>query len=187
MQIVWSDGDEVLSLQCLSAWPLPSPPPLDDTDVILERRDDENLVLIRAERFEAGAAGFEIAARALAILARRNGDLAEEVLAEELPWITWLPETERHICVRELLANLIAAPIPESCCLSAGLSSPGAPPPSRGAIRNSRVSCRDRSRATDRMSPGQAPHDRPWRRGAASQSWTVRFADRRAAEGWSTS
>ncbi len=83
-------------------------PSLDDADVILERRDDENLVLMRADRFEAGVAGIRVAARALAILARRNSDLAEEVLAEELPWITWLPEAERHLCVRELLQDLVA-------------------------------------------------------------------------------
>ncbi|MBB4698901.1 hypothetical protein [Sphaerisporangium siamense] len=83
-------------------------PSLDDADVILERRDDENLVLMRAERFEAGAATLRIAARALAILARRNSDLAEEVLGEELPWTTWLPEDERHLCVRELLGHLVA-------------------------------------------------------------------------------
>ncbi|WP_248965298.1 hypothetical protein [Sphaerisporangium perillae] len=83
-------------------------PSLDDADVVLERRDDENLVLMRAERFEAGAATLRIAARALAILARRNSDLAEEVLAEELPWTTWLPESERHACVRELLGHLMA-------------------------------------------------------------------------------
>ncbi|MCF6473727.1 hypothetical protein FAF44_35880 [Nonomuraea sp. MG754425] len=83
-------------------------PSLDDADVILERRDDENLVLMRAERFEAGASGLRIAARALAIVARRNAALAEEVLAEELPWVTWLPDEERPECVRELLAHLIA-------------------------------------------------------------------------------
>jgi hypothetical protein len=83
-------------------------PSLDDADVVLERRDEENLILMRAERFEAGVATLRIAARALAILARRNSDLAEEVLAEELPWTTWLPETERHICVQELLAHLLA-------------------------------------------------------------------------------
>ncbi|MET8144885.1 hypothetical protein ABZU32_31680 [Sphaerisporangium sp. NPDC005288] len=48
------------------------------------------------------------AARALAILARRNNDLAEEVLTEELPWTTWLPDTERHVCVAELLGHLVA-------------------------------------------------------------------------------
>lgn len=83
-------------------------PSLDDADVILERRDDEDLVLMRAERFKAGVASLRIAARALAILARRNRDLAEEVLAEELPWVTWLPEAERDTCVRELLAHLVA-------------------------------------------------------------------------------
>ncbi|MGP3954404.1 hypothetical protein ACTWPT_00295 [Nonomuraea sp. 3N208] len=63
---------------------------------------------MRAERFEAGAASLRIAARALAIVARRNSELAEEVLAEELPWLTWLPDTERHECVRDLLSHLIA-------------------------------------------------------------------------------
>ncbi|MEV4286750.1 hypothetical protein AB0K40_14700 [Nonomuraea bangladeshensis] len=83
-------------------------PTLDSADVILERRDDENLILMRAERFEAGTASLRIAARALAIVARRNAGLAEEVLAEELPWLTWLPDTERQECVRELLAHLMA-------------------------------------------------------------------------------
>jgi hypothetical protein len=83
-------------------------PTLDHADVVLERRDDENIILMRAERFEAGAASLRIAARALAIVARRNSDLAEEVLAEELPWLTWLPDTERHACVHELLNHLIA-------------------------------------------------------------------------------
>ncbi|MEV6983084.1 hypothetical protein AB0M95_17730 [Sphaerisporangium sp. NPDC051017] len=81
---------------------------MDDADVVLERRDDENLILMRAERFEANVASLRLAARALAILARRNSVLAEEVLGEELPWTVWLPESERHVCVRELLAHLVA-------------------------------------------------------------------------------
>ncbi|MEU6721527.1 hypothetical protein ABZ897_59655 [Nonomuraea sp. NPDC046802] len=83
-------------------------PTLDNADVILERRDDENIILMRAERFEAGAAGLRIAARALATVARRDNALAEEVLAEELPWLTWLPDAERRECVRELLSQLLA-------------------------------------------------------------------------------
>lgn len=83
-------------------------PSLADADVILERRDEENLVLIRAERFDAVATGLRIAARSLALLARRQRDLAEELLAEELPWLTWLPPEERVACVRELLADLVA-------------------------------------------------------------------------------
>jgi hypothetical protein len=83
-------------------------PSLAEADVMLERRDEENLVLTRAERFEAVATGLRIAARSLAILARRHRDLAEEALAEELPWLTWLPAEERPICVRELLSDLVA-------------------------------------------------------------------------------
>lgn len=83
-------------------------PSLADADVILERRDEENLILTRAERFEAVTTGLRIAARSLAILARRHRDLAEEALAEELPWLTWLPVNERLACVRELLADLLA-------------------------------------------------------------------------------
>jgi hypothetical protein len=83
-------------------------PSLDNADVILVRRDEENLVLMRAERFEAAATGLRFAARSLAILARRQHDLAEEALGEELPWLTWLPEPERATCLRELLADLVA-------------------------------------------------------------------------------
>jgi hypothetical protein len=83
-------------------------PSLADADVILERRDEENLVLMRAERFEAVAAGLRIAARSLALLARRQRGLAGELLAEELPWLVWLPDEERPVCVRELLADLVA-------------------------------------------------------------------------------
>jgi hypothetical protein len=83
-------------------------PSLDDADVVLERRDEENLVLMRSERFEAGLSSLQIAARALALLAKRHADLAEELLAEELPWLYWLPVEERHTCVRELLAHLVA-------------------------------------------------------------------------------
>lgn len=83
-------------------------PSLDDADVILERRDEENLVLMSSERFEAGLTTLRIATRALAVLARRDLGLAEELLAEELPWLHWLPEQERWICIRELLAHLVA-------------------------------------------------------------------------------
>ena len=83
-------------------------PSLDHADVILERRDQENLVLMREERFTASLAGLRLAARSLAVLAQRHEALAEELLVEELPWLRWLPEEERPICVRELLADLRA-------------------------------------------------------------------------------
>ncbi|MEU6587593.1 hypothetical protein [Nocardia sp. NPDC046763] len=83
-------------------------PALDDADVILERRDAENLVLMRSERFEAMVKGLSLAARSLAIIAKANRALAEEVFAEELPWLTWLPADARLECVTELLDNLLA-------------------------------------------------------------------------------
>lgn len=83
-------------------------PALADADVILERRDAENLVLMRSERFDAMVKGLGLAARSLAIIAKANRPLAEEVFAEELPWLTWLPAEARPECIRELLGHLLA-------------------------------------------------------------------------------
>ena len=64
-------------------------------------------------------------------LARRHRDLAEEALAEELPW---LPVEERPTCVQELLADV---PVPRPALLVpvAAISPRGAPPPKRGPTR----------------------------------------------------
>ncbi|MEV0541613.1 hypothetical protein [Nocardia salmonicida] len=83
-------------------------PALADADVVLERRDAENLVLMRSERFEAMVKGLGLAARSLAIIAKANRPLAEEVFAEELPWLTWLPAEARPECISELLDHLLA-------------------------------------------------------------------------------
>ncbi|GAA5098512.1 hypothetical protein [Nocardia iowensis] len=83
-------------------------PALDDADVILERRDAENLVLSRSERFEAKETAIRLLARTIAIIAKTNRNLAEEVFSEELPWLKWLPETGRTEAVTELLDHLIA-------------------------------------------------------------------------------
>ncbi|WP_405167517.1 hypothetical protein OG203_22090 [Nocardia sp. NBC_01499] len=83
-------------------------PALDDADVILERRDAENLVLSRSERFEAKETAIRLLARTIAIIAKTNRSLAEEVFSEELPWLKWLPETGRTEAVNELLDHLIA-------------------------------------------------------------------------------
>ncbi|WP_406269647.1 hypothetical protein OH799_27040 [Nocardia sp. NBC_00881] len=83
-------------------------PALDDADVILERRDAENLVLSRSERFEAKETAVRLLARTIAIIAKSNRSLAEEVFAEELPWLKWLPDTGRAEAAAELLDHLIA-------------------------------------------------------------------------------
>ncbi|WP_405143607.1 hypothetical protein OG589_38810 [Sphaerisporangium sp. NBC_01403] len=83
-------------------------PALDDADVILERRDAENLVLMRSERFQAMTEGLRLAARSLSIIARSNRSVAEEAFSEELPWLKWLPAEARPECVTELLDHLLA-------------------------------------------------------------------------------
>ncbi|KAA2252918.1 hypothetical protein F0L68_34065 [Solihabitans fulvus] len=81
---------------------------LEHAEVVLERRDAENLVLIRSERFNAGVAALTAAAHLLRTLARRDPELAAELLAEEFAWMRWLPESERTLCVADLLADLSA-------------------------------------------------------------------------------
>jgi PHD/YefM family antitoxin component YafN of YafNO toxin-antitoxin module len=81
---------------------------LDDADVVLERRGAENLILMRDERFHAMSEGLRLLSRSMSLVARADRNLAEEVFAEELPWIRWLPESERIQCTRELLGDLIA-------------------------------------------------------------------------------
>jgi hypothetical protein len=49
------------------------------------------------------------AACALAFLSRHRPGMAEEVLAEELPWLPWLPAVDQNTCVRDLLASLVTA------------------------------------------------------------------------------
>ncbi|MQY30700.1 hypothetical protein NRB56_63030 [Nocardia sp. RB56] len=83
-------------------------PLLADADVLLERRDAENVVLMRDERYRAMEGALRLAARSLGLVARGNRQLAEEVFAEELPWLTWLPAKHRPEAVRELLDDLLA-------------------------------------------------------------------------------
>ncbi|MFC5752593.1 hypothetical protein [Actinomadura rugatobispora] len=81
---------------------------VDNADVLLERRDAENVWLIRDERYQAAQDALLTLARSMAIVARANRELAEEALAQDLPWLTWLPEAEGPQCVRELLDHLVA-------------------------------------------------------------------------------
>ncbi|MFE3224147.1 hypothetical protein [Nocardia sp. NPDC059228] len=83
-------------------------PLLEDADVLLERRDAENVVLMRDERYRAMDGALRIAARSLALVAKANRVMAEEVLAVELPWLVWLPPEHRSEAVTELLDDLLA-------------------------------------------------------------------------------
>lgn len=83
-------------------------PALDDTDVILQRRDGEDLVLSRAERWNAMESALHLLARSMRLVAGTNRDLAEDVFAEELPWLVWLPPEARAEAVSEILDQLMA-------------------------------------------------------------------------------
>ncbi|MEU9887112.1 hypothetical protein [Sphaerisporangium sp. NPDC051011] len=81
---------------------------LGEVPVVLEREDDENLVLMWAEGYKANTDALRVTVSALANVARRDADLVKEVLGEELSWLPLLPESERHRCMQELLDLLLA-------------------------------------------------------------------------------
>ncbi len=49
-----------------------------------------------------------VATRALMALVKYDRSLAEDILAEQLPWLHWLPPDERDDCMKDLLAHLAA-------------------------------------------------------------------------------
>jgi hypothetical protein len=83
-------------------------PQLDEGDVVLERRNEENLVLTSFRRFASRQDGMNIAARLVADVARNHPELLAPLFTEELPWIRWLPESDRARCAEDLLRDLVA-------------------------------------------------------------------------------
>lgn len=81
---------------------------LEDGDVLLERRDAENLVLTRFERFAAREEGMMLAARLLGGVIRERAEMMVALVTHELPWIRWLPEADQAQCVEELMGELAA-------------------------------------------------------------------------------
>ena len=78
-------------------------------DIVLERRDGEDLVLSTVSRSNAFREGLGVGVTALRHLARTHREVLAGVLAEDLPWIAWLPEGDRATCVRELVDDLAAS------------------------------------------------------------------------------
>jgi hypothetical protein len=83
-------------------------PRLDDGDVVLERRDADNLVLTRHARFTARQEGMTLAARLLRDVVRDQAAMVAPILRRELPWMRWLPDAEQERCSEELIAELAA-------------------------------------------------------------------------------
>lgn len=82
---------------------------LDQGDVILHRRDAEDLRLSVATRASASVAGLEVIGRLLAAA------MADEIVRERighqvpLPWLRYLPERSRQLFFAELFASVEAA------------------------------------------------------------------------------
>lgn len=75
----------------------------------LERGDDENLVLMRVPGASRPHSQVCVCWPGPWRSSRGNTRTSpREALREELPWLPWLPESERNDCLRELLANLLA-------------------------------------------------------------------------------
>jgi hypothetical protein len=83
-------------------------PDLTYGDVILERRDDVNLVLTNETRDHARAVGMETSGGILARLAQNQPRVLVELLAEQLPWLRWLPDDERPQAIDEIIGELLA-------------------------------------------------------------------------------
>ena len=49
-----------------------------------------------------------VATQVLVHLVKEDPERAARLIAEEMPWLIWLPEDERATCVQELVANLAA-------------------------------------------------------------------------------
>lgn len=83
-------------------------PALELGDVLLERRDGDDLVLSTRTRAAALHEGLGVGASALRSIARMHMDVLREALEGELPWLRWLPEDDQAACLRELTDDLAA-------------------------------------------------------------------------------
>ncbi len=83
-------------------------PALERGDVLLDRRDAENLVMMRAGRYRAAMRGMSLASAMVRDLAKKDAAPAARLLAEQLPWLAWMPKPEQQACLSEILTHLAA-------------------------------------------------------------------------------
>ena len=81
---------------------------LDEGDIILARRDAEDLYLSTRARHDREAHTLRVTTETLSMIAATRPDIAGEALTGALPWMVWLPNEEKVHCLTELLANLRA-------------------------------------------------------------------------------
>lgn len=81
---------------------------LEDGDVLLRRRDEPDLRLSRADRETERTAVFATLGRTLRSVAVHNPALLEAALAEEFPWVEFLPAKDRKEFLGEF-SRVVAA------------------------------------------------------------------------------
>ena len=81
---------------------------LNDDDIVLSRRDADDLYLSTRARHDREARGLKVTTEVLAKIAADRPDLAGDALTVTLPWMAWLPNEEKVPCLEELLADLRA-------------------------------------------------------------------------------
>lgn len=101
-------GERTFTFSALLRAPRAVLPALDDGDVLLRRRGHGDLMLSTRARAEGRDEALVLMSRMLMRLVSQDGRMAVRVLAQELPWLHWLPEASRLACVQEILRDLAA-------------------------------------------------------------------------------
>ena len=82
---------------------------VDESDVLLRRRDEPDLRLTRADRDDERAAAFTALARTLRNLAVHNPSALQDALGDAFPWLQFLPATDRRLFVEEFSRAIAGA------------------------------------------------------------------------------
>jgi hypothetical protein len=81
---------------------------LDESDVLLRRRDEPDLRLSRADREAQRADTFSAIGRALRNLAVHSPAALADALADAFPWIEFLPASDRRLFLDEFSRVVLA-------------------------------------------------------------------------------
>jgi hypothetical protein len=92
-------------------------PELETADVVLERRDEEDLVLTSQHRAAAREEGLAVTIHLVREVVSSQPELLTSLFSSEFPWLKWLPADDRSTASEELLAELEA-------CASTGILDP---------------------------------------------------------------
>jgi len=80
----------------------------DHTEVVLERRDGDNLVLSSFTRFSQREQGAALTGRIIADVALSDPEVIARALYAELPWLKWLSREDQDAATDEILKDLLA-------------------------------------------------------------------------------